>query len=297
MIKIGNCPDSWGVWFDHNDKQMDWRRFTKEFHEAGYKYTEIGPYGYMSTDAAELKDEFAKWDIVPVGGNIMFNIEEDSEMPVAIEKTKKVCKLLKDIGAEYYIIMDGMYDNLLTAVRELPPTIDDDKFKALIKNLVTLSRVAIDMGITPVFHPHAGTHVEDEDQIDRVLDATSPDDVMLCFDTGHHIYRKGNDVYRFIETHGDRISFLHLKDLVESVKLDVWENDYTFPIATQKGIWADIGKGQIDWPKLKKSLDKVNFSGYAIIEQDCYPANYDEPLPIQKEIGKYLLSIGFGTLD
>ena len=294
MIKIGNGPDSWGVWFDKDDRQMDWHRFLDELVKAGYKYTEIGPLGYMSTDANELNDEFKKRGVIPVAGNIMFHIEEDSEMPGAIEKTKAVCDLLTKIGAGYFIIMDGMYDNLLTAVRELPPTLSEEKFKALIRNTAELCKIAKDYGIKPVFHPHAGTHVEYEAQIDRMLDET---DVQLCFDTGHHIYCKGNDVYSYIEKHADRIEFLHFKDLVESVKDEVWANGDTFPIATNKGIWADIGKGQIDWPKLKKTLDQVGYEGYAIVEQDCYPANYDEPLPKQKAIGEYLVSIGMGTLE
>jgi len=295
MIKIGNCPDSWGVWFDKNDKQMDWRRFTKEFREAGYLYTEIGPYGYMSKDANELNAEFNQQNIIPVAGNIMFNIEEDSEMPGAIEKTKTVCTLLKDIGAEYFIIMDGMYDNLLTAKRELDPILPEEKMQAFIKNLVTISKTAKECGMKPVFHPHAGTHVEYEDQIKRVLNETSPDDVMLCFDTGHHIYCKGNNLYKFVEENADRISFLHLKDLDEKIKLATWENDDTFPVAVKKGVFTDIGKGEIDWKRFKELLDKINFNGYAIIEEDCYPVDFDKPLAIQKGIGEYLESIGFGS--
>ena len=63
MIKIGNCPDSWGVWFDSNDKQPDWHTYLDEVAEAGYVYTETGPYGYMTPDAVELKD---------VKGNVEF---------------------------------------------------------------------------------------------------------------------------------------------------------------------------------------------------------------------------------
>lgn len=190
MIKIGNCPDSWGIWFDKNDKQMDWRRFTREFHDAGYTYTEIGPLGYMSTDPDELNAEFKKWDIKPVAGNIMFDLSDNDKMEWAEGHTRKVCDLLTKIGGEYYIIMDAMYDDLITGEHLQPSTLSDDKFQMLITNLVKLSRVAKEYGIKPVFHPHAGTHVEYEAQIEKVLDATSPDDVMLCFDTGHHIYCK-----------------------------------------------------------------------------------------------------------
>lgn len=296
MIKVGNCPDSWGVWFDKNDRQMDWRRFTREFHEAGYRYTELGPFGYMSEDADELNEEFKKWDIVPVAGNIMFDLADDEKMEWAKAHTKKVCELLRAVGGEYFIIMDAMYDDLITGEHLRPKALDKEKFDSLIKNTVVLGKIAKECGIKSVFHPHAGTHVEYEDQIEEVLNKTTPDELMLCFDTGHHVYCEGNDVYSFMEKHMDRISFLHFKDVVESVKEEVWKNGDTFPVATKKGIWAEIGEGQIDWLKIKDILEKTGYDGYAIIEEDCYPAMFDEVLPKQKKIAEYMKSINMGTL-
>lgn len=49
-IKVGSCPDSWGVWFPHHEKQTPWERCLKEMHEAGYAGTELGPTGYLPTD-------------------------------------------------------------------------------------------------------------------------------------------------------------------------------------------------------------------------------------------------------
>ncbi|MGI5849680.1 MAG: sugar phosphate isomerase/epimerase family protein [Christensenellales bacterium] len=297
MVKVGNCPDSWGVWFDKDDKQMSWLRFTEECSRAGFKYIEIGPLGYMSTDPSVLNEEFKKRGLVPVAGNIMFDLEDDSLMEASINKTKTVCELSKKIGAEYFIIMDGMYSDMWTGELLKPKALDEDAWKRLVKNLVAISRVAQDCGIKPVFHPHAATHVEYEPQIERLLAETSPKDVMLCFDTGHHIYCEGNDVYSFMENYADRISFLHLKDLVKPIKEEVWKKDISFSQATKMGVWAEIGKGEIDFVRIKKILDKNGFNGYAIIEHDMYPVDFDVPFEIQKRTGEYLTSIGFGTLE
>ena len=56
-IKIGSAPDSWGVWFPEDDKQIPPGRFLDEIAEAGYEYTELGPYGYLPTDLGKLNDE------------------------------------------------------------------------------------------------------------------------------------------------------------------------------------------------------------------------------------------------
>src|ERR671918_452152 len=40
-------------------------------------------------------------------------------------------------------------------------------------------------GLLPCFHPHAGTHVEFEQEIERLAVDTDPELVQLCIDTGH----------------------------------------------------------------------------------------------------------------
>ena len=46
-ITIGSAPDSWGVWFPSDPQQTPWHRFLDEMVEAGYEWTELGPYGYL----------------------------------------------------------------------------------------------------------------------------------------------------------------------------------------------------------------------------------------------------------
>ena len=53
-VKVGSCPDSWGVWFPDDPKQIPWNRFLDEVAEAGYEWIELGPYGYLPTDINRL---------------------------------------------------------------------------------------------------------------------------------------------------------------------------------------------------------------------------------------------------
>ena len=59
-IRIGSAPDSWGVWFVEDEKQTPWDRFLDEIQEAGYEWTELGPYGYLPTDLSTLRRELEK---------------------------------------------------------------------------------------------------------------------------------------------------------------------------------------------------------------------------------------------
>src|ERR671926_892464 len=59
-IRVGSAPDSWGVWFPDDSQQVPWQRFLDEVAEAGYEWIELGPYGYLPTDPARLRDEVGK---------------------------------------------------------------------------------------------------------------------------------------------------------------------------------------------------------------------------------------------
>ncbi len=58
-----------------------------------------------------------------------------------------------------------------------------------------------------MLHPHAGTHVEFEDEVEPLLD-----DAELCLDTGHWLYA-GQDPVEAYERWAERIPYVHLKDV------------------------------------------------------------------------------------
>jgi inosose dehydratase len=41
-------------------------------------------------------------------------------------------------------------------------------------------------------------------------------------------------------------------------------------------------------------LDEIGYAGFAVIEQDMYPAPFDKPLPIAKRTREYLRELGIG---
>ncbi len=49
-LRLGSCPDSWGVWFADDPRQTPWNRFLDELAGVGYEWLELGPYGYLPTD-------------------------------------------------------------------------------------------------------------------------------------------------------------------------------------------------------------------------------------------------------
>ncbi len=92
---IGTAPDSWGVWFPDDPRQTPWQRFLDEVAEAGYHYVELGPYGYLPTDAQRLKDELAARDLEVSAGTVFtgFHRTDAEERRAVWEQVHRVAEL------------------------------------------------------------------------------------------------------------------------------------------------------------------------------------------------------------
>ena len=212
-VKIGSAPDSWGVWFPRDDKQIPWQRCLDEIAEAGYQWTELGPYGYLPTDLATLQAELSKRGLRASGTFAMGHLEDEAAWPGLEKQVLGAGESLAYLGAEYLILIDDTYTNLWTGEATAPSKLDEEAWKRLIDRIhQVVDLVADRFGLRVVFHPHAETHVEYEGQIETLLSQTDAERVLLCLDTGHHAYR-GGDPIGFLRRHHRRIPYLHLKSV------------------------------------------------------------------------------------
>src|SRR5699024_1387113 len=67
-IKVGIAPDSWGVWNAEDPLQPLPGQYLREAAQAGYSYTELGPYGYLGTDAGQLSEQLDQHGLTLTGG-------------------------------------------------------------------------------------------------------------------------------------------------------------------------------------------------------------------------------------
>jgi inosose dehydratase len=59
-------------------------------------------------------------------------------------------------------------------------------------------------------------------------------------------------------------------------------------------MFCEPSKGVVDFEAFRDLLREIDFEGFAIVEQDMYPAPFDKPLPIATRTGDYLRKIGIG---
>src|SRR6059058_1887694 len=167
-LLLGSCPDSWGVWFADDPLQTPWQRFLDELAGVGYQWLELGPYGYLPTDPAQLTDELEKRGLRVSG---------------------------QAVGGRFMVILPGAYRDEKTGASKAVRELDAEGWNTLIRGNNELGRIiGEEYGLTVAFHPHADSHVETQPQVERFLHDTDPRYVALCLDTGHFAYRHGDNV-------------------------------------------------------------------------------------------------------
>jgi inosose dehydratase len=294
-LRLGTAPVSWGIWFAEDEHQLSWEQCLNEISQVGYRWIELGPYGYLPTDVGRLRDELEERDLRVSGTFAMGQLEEADAWSELEAQVIGACESLAAVGAHYLIVIDGTYSDLFTGEMLEPAELDDYAWETMIDATHRVAGIAQDrFGLRAVFHPHAETHVETEAQIERFLADTDPELIGLCLDTGHHAYRAGDPV-DFYRRHADRVEYFHFKNVDRSVLGRVGENEVTFAGAVAEGVFCEPSMGVVDFPSLMSALDESDFEGHATVEQDMYPTTPDKPYPIAKRTFDYLTGLTEGA--
>jgi inosose dehydratase len=293
-IRIGTAPDSWGIWFASDRRQTPASRFLEEVAEAGYKWIELGPYGYLPTNPAELKSALKRHNLQVSASFVMGHIEQAASFARMEKEVLLVGALLQECGAQYLVLIDDTYTDLFTGEPTGATRLKPEEWKRLLEGTNFLARLAAEkFGLKLTFHPHAQTHVESEEQIEELLEGTDPAYVSLCLDTGHHAYCGGEPV-RFLAKHFSRVAYLHLKSVDAEKQRMVAQTQSPFARAVELGVFCEPSEGVVDFVALTRLLKERSYEGWATVEQDMFPTPFDRPLPIARRTRAYLKEIGLG---
>ncbi|MFF8905165.1 sugar phosphate isomerase/epimerase family protein [Streptomyces olivaceoviridis] len=292
-IRVGSAPDSWGVWFPDDPQQVPWERFLDEVAEAGYDWIELGPYGYLPTDPARLTDEVAKRNLKVSAGTVFTGMHRG---PAVWEETwahvSQVAALTQAMGARHLVVIPSFWRDDKTAEILEPPELTAGQWAHLTKGMERLGHeVKETYGLDIVVHPHADTHIDTEEHVERFLDSTDSELVNLCLDTGHYAYCGGDSV-KLIETYGERIGYLHLKQVDPDILAEVVAGGVPFGPAVQRGVMCEPPSGVPELGPVLEAAQKLGVELFAIVEQDMYPCEPDKPLPIAVRTRRFLRSCG-----
>lgn len=291
-FELGIGPDSWGVWFPSDPQQPPFEQFLDEANRAGYRTIELGPYGYLPVDPDALRALLEAYKFRLSGGFVFGNFHGPDawdERKVEIDST---CSLLQSLGAQYCVLIESMYTDLFTGEQIAASELTPEEWARLVEVSNRIGSYVSDRyGLKVAFHPHAQTSIEREDQIERYLEMTDPNLVSMCLDTGHHAYC-GGDPVQFMRDHHERIPYLHIKSVNDTIRAEVASQQIPFAEAVKMGAFTEPKAGVIDFVQFRQVLDDVGFEGIGIVEQDLYPTEFDRPFPIAVSTRSYLSDIG-----
>ncbi|MEE4592140.1 sugar phosphate isomerase/epimerase [Streptomyces sp. DSM 41524] len=292
-IRVGSAPDSWGVWFPDDDQQVPWQRFLDEVTEAGYEWIELGPYGYLPTDPARLTEETGRRGLTVSAGTVFTSLHRGPEVWDATwEHVSQVAELTRAMNAKHLVVIPSFWRDDKTAELIEPPKLTAEQWRHLSTGMERLGReVRERFGLDIVVHPHADTHIDTEENVARFLDATDADLVNLCLDTGHYAYCGGDSV-KLIETYGERIGYLHLKQVDPEILADVVKNEVPFGPAVQRGVMCEPPNGVPELGPVLTAAQNLDVDLFAIVEQDMYPCPPSQPFPIAERTRRFLRSCG-----
>jgi inosose dehydratase len=298
QLRLGSCPDSWGVWFADDPRQTPWTRFLDELAGVGYEWLELGPYGYLPTDPSKLSDELAARNLKVAGGTMhgLSGLHRAGDFDAIVEQARKVAVLTKAVGADQLIFVPvpGYRDDDTGAYLE-PAELTEDQWRRLIGSSDELGKIIYgDYGVHLQFHPHADSHVETQAQTERFLQETDPAAVNLCLDTGHLAYRRA-DCAQIIKDYPDRIGYVHIKQMDPAIVERAEREDLAFGQAVAMGASCEPPAGLPHVPTVVDALNGLDAEIFVVVEQDMYPAPFDKPKPIAARTRDYLTSVGIGT--
>lgn len=286
---IGSAPDSWGVWFPDNPQQTPWERFLDEVAAAGYTRIELGPYGYLPTDPKRLSEELDKRGLTMTAGTIFEHLHRADAWESTWRDVSAAASLTAAMGAEHLVVIPDFWRDPQTGSVLEASELSDEQWPTYAAQMNLLARAIRDeFGLRIQFHPHADTHVDTHDNVERFLAETDPDLVTLCLDTGHISYC-GGDNLALIRDHPERIGYVHLKQVDPAVMEKVRAEEVGFGEAVRMGAMCEPPLGVPELPPILDALaalDHVEL--FAIVEQDLYPCPPDVPLPIASRTLDYL---------
>jgi inosose dehydratase len=298
MIKIANAPCSWGALeFDLQGKPATFDVVLDEMQKSGYAGTELGDWGFMPTEPAVLKKELQKRNLKLLGAFVPVALKDEKTHQAGEDAALKVARLLAGVeGSSPFIVLadnnGSIPERTQNAGRVTPAMgLSDAEWKVFARGVDRIAAaVKNETGMRLVFHHHCAGYAETPAEVDKLLALTDPALVGLCLDTGHYQFA-GGDPLKFLQKNAKRVWHMHFKDCHPAIAAQSRKENWDYFKAVEKGVFCELGKGEVNFPAIKAELEKQGFSGWIVVEQDVLPG-MGKPFDSALRNRKYLKSIG-----
>jgi inosose dehydratase len=244
-----------------------------EMAAAGYEGTELGPPGYLG-EGDELRARLERHGLALTGGWCPVRFSEPEHLADDLASLSRTLDLFDAAGASDArpVFGDGGSDERRASPGRGEPELDDAGWARWAEGVRRAADAAHARGYEPTLHPHTSTFVESPREIERAVELT---DVGLLVDTGH-LLLGGSDPLEVLRRFGDRVNYVHVKDVRLDVVRRVVDERADVLEGWRRGMFCELGAGDVDLPAFFDALRAAGYDGWVVVEQDRIPRPDEE---------------------
>jgi inosose dehydratase len=244
-----------------------------EMAAAGYEGTELGPPGYLG-EGDELRARLERHGLALTGGWCPVRFSEPEHLADDLASLSRTLDLFDAAGASDArpVFGDGGSDERRASPGRGEPELDDAGWARWAEGVRRAADAARARGYEPTLHPHTSTFVESPREIERAVELT---DVGLLVDTGH-LLLGGSDPLEVLRRFGDRVNYVHVKDVRLDVVRRVVDERADVLEGWRRGMFCELGAGDVDLPAFFDALRAAGYDGWVVVEQDRIPRPDEE---------------------
>ena len=267
QAKLGIAPIAW--WNDDLAELSDdvsLAECLRQASVAGFTGMETGRRFPM--DMAELGPILTKYRMSVCGGWFSGLLLDGD---IEVEKNRIAAQLAFFKAADAPCIVYGETARSVQGVKSAPlaskPRLTEPEIAAYGRKISDFSDWCAAQGMPLSYHHHMAAVIETEAELDLLMQHST---VPLLFDAGHMAFA-GGDNLRVIDSHWQRISHVHTKDIRRDVVDALDRTRESFLDAVVKGAFTVPGDGSLDFEAIVKALAAKGYEGWFVVEAEQDP--------------------------
>jgi len=261
LDRVAGAPITWGVcevpgW----GHQLGADRVLGEMAALGLGATELGPEGYLPTEATALREMLGRHGLELVGGFLPVGLHVEEGLEERLAGVATYAELLAGAGARVLVLAATANGTGY----ESSDGLDSTAWTRLVRGVDRVVEIAGERGLAVAVHPHQGTAIERATDVERLLETS---EVPLCLDTGHLVVG-GADPLAIAKSAPGRVAHVHLKDVDAGWAERVRTGRSSYLEAVREGMYRPLGEGDLDISAIVRALHEGGYAGWYVLEQD-----------------------------
>ncbi|HST19383.1 MAG TPA: TIM barrel protein [Gaiellaceae bacterium] len=277
-MKVATAPVSWGIWeltIDRPDL-IPPQTYLETIVDMGYTATETGPPGYFAPSGAEAAERAGRFGVELVATFLPLRLDDEAGFVEDLGALDRTVEVLEATGGGVVLLADMETPDRARAAgneeRRRQTAWDGETVDRAAERLQRATEIVRGRGLDVALHPHAATHIESEEEVDRILGRT---DIGLCVDTGHTVVG-GGDPVALVQRYASRLRHVHLKDVDGAVLARLERGEVDMDEAWPLGIFCEFGAGVVPIREFLALPEVRHLEGFGVIEQDRVAVTVDD---------------------